>query len=154
MTSEPYKDKYCNDCKLYKPLNEFNFASGGQYLNSYCKLCTAIRSKKYYHKNKGFGKLHFERRRDEQQKLMAEFFSNNPCSDCGILDIRVLEFDHLKDKKENISIMMRGHSNWNNILEEMKKCEVVCRNCHAIRTAERQKNWRYRFYKKEVGHGY
>lgn len=154
MALEPYKDKLCKDCGLIKPVSDFNYAARGKWLNSYCKPCTALRSRNYYHKNKGQGKLHFERRRAEQQKLMFEYFYNNPCVDCGNTDIRTLQFDHVSDNKEHdIGIMMRGHMNWDKILNEMQKCEVVCANCHCIRTSIRANNWRQRCLNKEVDYG-
>lgn len=154
MALEPYKEKLCKDCATVKPVSEFNYAVGGKWLNSYCKPCTALRSRNYYHNNKGKGKLHFERRREEQQKLMYEYFLKNPCKDCGNSDVRVLQFDHIGDDKENnVAIMMRGHMHWDKILNEMKKCEVVCANCHSIRTAVRSNNWRQRYYNLEVDYG-
>lgn len=154
MALEPYKDKLCRDCNQVKPRSEFNLAAGGTILNSYCKPCTALRSRNYYHKNKGQGKLHFEKRRIEQQGLMYNYLINNPCVDCGNSDIRVLQFDHIgNDKEYDIGVMMRGHMPWEKILLEMKKCEVVCANCHIIRTSSRSNNWRHKYYTKEVGYG-
>ena len=61
------------------------------------------------------------------------------CHDCGYnKDGTALQFDHLRDKKANISNMIRSDYSWNSILEEMCKCEVVCANCHAIRTRRRR----------------
>ena len=58
------------------------------------------------------------------------------CVDCGYnTHPEVLQFDHLEDKTFGIS------SNRNlaksRILEEIKKCQVVCANCHIVRTTNR-----------------
>lgn len=56
------------------------------------------------------------------------------CVDCGYRGHPVaLDFDHVKgEKRREISDMMSY--GWGAILEEMNKCEVVCANCHRIRT--------------------
>lgn len=59
------------------------------------------------------------------------------CVDCGNKNLTVLEFDHLRDKTRNIGDM-RGVC-WAVIDAEVAKCEVVCANCHSIRTAARRK---------------
>ncbi len=48
----------------------------------------------------------------------------------------VLEFDHLRDKKFGIAAGLRDRE-WQSVLDEMAKCEVVCANCHRRRTAKR-----------------
>jgi hypothetical protein len=47
----------------------------------------------------------------------------------------VLEFDHLADKTFTISEGLRDR-NWESVLAEIAKCDVVCANCHRRRTAE------------------
>lgn len=59
------------------------------------------------------------------------------CTDCGEKNHIVLDFDHLRDKKYNISRMIHDGFSWAAIKKEMAKCEVVCANCHRIRTYDR-----------------
>ena len=56
------------------------------------------------------------------------------CVDCGIKDYRVLQFDHIKDKINNIPNMVANASKLQNIKNEIKKCEFRCANCHQIKT--------------------
>lgn len=48
----------------------------------------------------------------------------------------MLEFDHLADKSFDIGQAL-SYRNWQSILDEIEKCEVVCANCHRRRTARR-----------------
>lgn len=70
---------------------------------------------------------------------LAEYLLEHPCVDCGEADPVVLEFDHLRDKKHDISQM--DTYMWDTVLEEIVKCEVCCANCHRRRTAK-QFGWR------------
>jgi hypothetical protein len=49
-----------------------------------------------------------------------------------------MQWDHLPGRLKlgNISTDFRGRSR-QDILDEIAKCELVCANCHALRTAER-----------------
>jgi NAD-dependent SIR2 family protein deacetylase len=59
------------------------------------------------------------------------------CRPCrGEADPLVLEFDHIKDKSFEIGAGLPDR-NWESILTEIEKCEVVCANCHRRRTANR-----------------
>lgn len=60
------------------------------------------------------------------------------CVDCGISDWRVLDFDHLPqyEKLFTIGEKIRYHS-IAQIEAEIAKCEVVCANCHRVRTYTR-----------------
>jgi len=47
-----------------------------------------------------------------------------------------MDFDHLRDKKYNISNMVCSDYGVA-LMEEIEKCELVCANCHRIRTQKR-----------------
>lgn len=68
------------------------------------------------------------------KKRLSEIKQSSGCVDCGINNPIVLDFDHLKDKKYNISRMIHDGFSWAAIKKEIAKCEVVCANCHRIRT--------------------
>lgn len=57
-----------------------------------------------------------------------------------------MDFDHKdpKRKKYNLSCMMSKGMSRKSMLEELNKCEVVCANCHRIRTYSRVNRWSYR----------
>lgn len=88
-----------------------------------------------------------KRHRDENHKKMWELLENSECKDCRIADPRVLEFDHLdrKEKSFNIARAIAGSTrSWASIKKEIDKCDIVCANCHRIRTME------YGNYKRNV----
>ena len=82
-------------------------------------------------------------RRRELQRLTLEYLREHPCTDCGEADPIVLDFDHLRDKVANISLMVTQRQAWRVIQEEITKCEVVCANCHRRRTAQRGQTFRF-----------
>lgn len=63
------------------------------------------------------------------------------CADCGYNQSPyALQFDHIgNDKKESVSNLIRSDYSWDTIMKEIDKCEVVCANCHAIRTQNRKR---------------
>lgn len=64
------------------------------------------------------------------------YFKQNPCVDCGIDDPRVLHFDHVRGEKSRaVSDLVRRYHSLKRVQEEIKKCDVRCANCHAIKTA-------------------
>ena len=66
----------------------------------------------------------------------------NPCITCGEDDPVVLDFDHRdgNTKIGNISDMARFSLGLDTLMKEIKKCDVLCANCHRRRTAKQQ-NW-------------
>lgn len=62
-----------------------------------------------------------------------------PCTDCGErYPSYVMEFDHVHgDKRFNLSKIVGRNSSglsFDDVADEMAKCEVVCANCHRMRT--------------------
>lgn len=96
-------------------------------------------------RRKWWANLSEERKREKQdkanvrasqvKKFIAEYKLKIGCVDCGYNKHHsALEFDHIVgDKKLNVCFAKSTKQ----ALEEIKKCEVVCSNCHRIRTYTR-----------------
>jgi hypothetical protein len=75
------------------------------------------------------------------RKFVDEYLKTHHCVDCGNSDARVLEFDHVRGRKEtNVSNIIRNGWKLERLISEIEKCEVRCCNCHRIITIERRKN--------------
>jgi hypothetical protein len=67
-------------------------------------------------------------------RWLGEYLRTHPCVDCGYDDIRALDFDHRPASGKTADVMrlaQDGHS-LPRIRLEVAKCDVRCRNCHAI----------------------
>ena len=132
--------KICAKCKIPKELSHFNKDKNKKDgLNYWCKDCNKINLQNYYSKNKEkVSKDNYKnkvRYRKEKKDALRDYLLENPCVDCGNSDIRVLEFDHVRGiKKMDVTKMVSHAYSWEKIQEEIDKCEVVCANCHKIRT--------------------
>ena len=94
-----------------------------------------------------------KRQRDKNHLNMWELLKSSSCLDCGIKDPRVLEFDHKpeKEKKFDISRAVSGSTrSWKSIKEEIDRCDIVCSNCHRIRTMIRGNYKRNKSYNKPL----
>ena len=150
-----FKENPFIKCGLCKEEKHFlNFNKNKSQTNGYqtiCKECNRERSRKYYKDNPEVHKENVIKRNKIISEKLNDFIIkhllNNPCVDCGEKDIRTLQFDHISpiEKKYNISDMVQNHVSESKIVEEIKKCEVRCANCHAKRTAI-QFNWYKQFY--------
>ena len=68
----------------------------------------------------------------ERKTLLIEM-SGGCCSECGYKkNIAALQFHHLHPQNKTFNIDARKLSNtrWSSILEEWKKCVLLCSNCH------------------------
>ena len=92
---------------------------------------------RHYEANKQY---YVDKAKRQRDRLIAEIQAlkhNKPCTDCGVpYPFYVMHFDHLEDKVAGISILMRRGSSAQ-VRAEIAKCELVCANCHAIRTWNR-----------------
>ena len=79
-------------------------------------------------------------RADEKRNVLSEYKIRVGCADCGYNDNpAALEFDHLPGKEKTRTVASLVYHSWEKIWSEVAKCEVVCSNCHSIRTIERLK---------------
>lgn len=64
------------------------------------------------------------------------------CADCDYREHAVaLDFDHVRGVKvAHVGTMVNRGVAMKTILAEIEKCEVVCANCHRVRTT-RRKQW-------------
>lgn len=131
--------KRCTSCGKKKALSKFNFKIKDRgIINSHCKVCSRKYVREHYIKNREYY-LRKAKRRNKMvwlkvRKMIWEYLLEHPCVDCGEKDPTVLEFDHLRDKKKNISSLTNDVT-LKRVLEEIAKCEVRCANCHRRKTA-------------------
>jgi len=130
--------KQCGKCRCWLPLELFNRAGSGH--QHWCRTCF----KKYFQAR---GDVHRQqslaaknRRVGRLRRHVLRHLQSHPCLDCGEADPAVLEFDHVGQKKGCISALILEGADTDLIDSEIAQCEVVCANCHRIRTARRA-NW-------------
>jgi len=60
---------------------------------------------------------------------------DKPCMDCGVkYPYYVMDFDHKENKCFGISEAVNKNISLTKIKLEIEKCDLVCANCHRIRT--------------------
>jgi hypothetical protein len=82
--------------------------------------------------------LYMAQRREARRALIVRLKAV-PCVDCkGSFHQASMQFDHLPGVPKRFTIGERyAHVGEAELLEEISKCEVVCANCHAVRTFNR-----------------
>jgi len=130
--------KLCVRCSEWKPSSEFHASRTGQF--SYCRDCRNAYDRAYYMARGRDARLARTRaHRGRARAWMASLKEGIPCHDCGeIYPVWVMHWDHLPEfeKLDAISVMVGSRAR-EAILEELKKCELVCGNCHVMRTVAR-----------------
>lgn len=82
------------------------------------------------------------KRRQVTVKRRREFLAHlksGPCEDCGKrFPSCAMHFDHLDGNTKSFCLSQKLQSSVETLVAETKKCEVVCANCHAVRTQLRK----------------
>lgn len=91
--------------------------------------------REYYERNK---ESHYARNNEKRERLkdLIREAKNKPCADCNkIYPYYVMDLDHRDplQKLFNPSKLV-NHGSLSKMLAEIEKCDVVCSNCHRIRT--------------------
>ena len=90
--------------------------------------------------NREKAKIRDKLRADRNRERLNEYKLSKGCTDCGYNEHpAALEFDHLPGYDKIVTVASLCYRAWSVIENEIAKCEVVCSNCHSIRSASR--NW-------------
>jgi hypothetical protein len=84
--------------------------------------------------------LNYHRRREAKRKYVQKLKAETPCADCGQkYHFSVMDLDHVRGRKRySIGKLVASNLSLKYLLEELENCEVVCSNCHRIRTFSRK----------------
>lgn len=78
------------------------------------------------------------RLRTRNREFLINIKESSPCTDCGKkFPYYVMHFDHIYEKNASIATLSRACVSLERLQQEINNCELVCSNCHAIRTHER-----------------
>ena len=129
--------KRCGTCGAMKPVSEFHRRGAGH--QSVCRACRRTYDAAYHRRTR-------KRRLEQKRRYHAELLEwhralkDGPCSDCGGRFHPVaMTWDHCvpQTKSGDVSTMIGKRHPKRQILAEIAKCDLVCANCHAVRTHER-----------------
>jgi hypothetical protein len=126
--------KHCGRCTLNRPLHEFHRAEDGH--QPWCKECKRDYAAAHYQANKTRRRATNRRRHRAFMEWYTGLKAGRPCSDCGdTFHPQAMHWDHLpgSSKSADIAVLARRGSR-KRVLDEIAKCELVCANCHAIRS--------------------
>lgn len=116
-------DAQCPDCLQNKELT-FRRGDGSRKGIARCQDCW----------NKRRTQAVLECRRRHKELLVAEH--GGKCLDCGgIFPPFVMQFDHRDQATKSFALSGKFQTaSLDRKREELKKCDLVCANCHAMRT--------------------
>jgi len=118
-----YREQHQQQRKAYYDLHK-------EYFKEHYKV--------FLKQNPGYSKKHTEAHLKRRRNWINQF-KNKPCTDCqGWFEPCQMDFDHLNPKEKLFQIGQRITRPIKDILLEMAKCELVCSNCHKLRTAQRR----------------
>jgi hypothetical protein len=150
--------KRCYKCEETKATTDFGKdSSRADGLNPLCKPCNktkhtkfraenreAVRASyaKWYAKPENKAKVHYKTAKHNQERadLLIDRFKSAPCFDCKqSFPTCCMDFDHRPgvDKVFELNYRAMKSFSLDSIIEEIAKCDLVCSNCHRIRTKTR-----------------
>lgn len=106
-----------------------------------CRDCQNAKRRAEYAKG-GYGAKKDKRRANWRREFM-DAVKNLPCQDCERrYPPECMDFDHrdAELKEFEIGSTYIGFNALSKLQREISKCDLVCANCHRIRTAKRRKN--------------
>lgn len=118
--------RLCKKCKIEKTEDLFGTE---EY---WCKQCHCDYQKIYYQQNKERVKL-INKKRNGKRDFIWKFKCENECKRCGFNHPAALDFHHINPSEK--LFMLSGKINGRSLDEiklEISKCELLCRNCHAV----------------------
>jgi hypothetical protein len=141
--------KFCHKCQSDLTVDLFNKnASCKDGYARTCRSCMKEYRKVHYSNNReNYIRVVMAsniRRAEAKQERLRQFFVDKKCMDCPVDNPVVLEFHHRipELKCKSISKMMSDGNSWERVLQEIDKCDILCSNCHKIRTHKQFNTYR------------
>ena len=107
--------KKCIACERELGIDKFYRRRDGTYRND-CKKCL----------------LSYQSERWKARKAKAVELFGGKCAICGYdRNLAAFEFHHVDPSNKEYVWNQLQRRPWNEVVEELKKCILVCRNCHA-----------------------
>lgn len=124
----------CGGCLEVLLVENFSWKNKSKNkLQHKCKLCHKKYIKCHYKDNKNDyikRAIRDKKKEYDKDRLLLEELKKDGCKICGEKRLPTLDFHHLDPNKKDESIS-KLHSR-KKILEESKKCVILCKNCHSI----------------------
>lgn len=111
--------KTCTTCKTAKSLDSFNNdARRSSGKNPQCRQCQNDAKKKKRATN----------------KLKAVNYLGGKCKRCDIKSncLDIYDFHHRDPNQKEESLNRLVNTDWDAIVKELEKCDLLCSNCHKI----------------------
>ena len=132
--------KRCGACGQIKAYAEFH--RRGRGYQTWCIACRRSYDASYYARTRDRQLARKKQQLVQFMEWYRELKSGRPCADCGgVFHHAAMAWDHLPSftKVAEVSRFLQTRRSKRAILEEIAKCELVCANCHAVRTYERRR---------------
>ena len=131
--------KRCGSCRIEKPFDDFH--RRGRGYQTWCKVCRRAYDSAYHRATRP---LRVEQKKERHAEFVGWYLAlkeGKPCADCGqTYHPAAMQWDHLPGAQKLASVAdLCRKNNRRRVLEEIAKCELVCSNCHAVRTFQRQR---------------
>ena len=134
--------KRCKQCDTSLDITMFPYRDGSKRLRrSWCVDCCYLKGKQWRRTRSPKQQVIIKARRKEVLNTSREFVNelkDNPCMDCGgKFPPCAMDYDHRDPsiKKHGVGTMLT--STKETILADIAKCDLVCANCHRVRTFKR-----------------
>ena len=128
--------KICNKCGIEKSDEEFSWRYRGIERLMSCKACHNEYARQWYRKNKPKQMVSVKRNNKKyirrNKVAFYKWLSEQECAICGEDDMTVFEMHHRDPSKKEIGItvMLQRVFSIERLFKEIKKCDVLCANCH------------------------
>lgn len=108
-------NKFCPKCKENKSVEQFYYRKTEKRYHQWCKVCTYT----------------YQKDRWKHRKYQAMEIMGGKCSGCNYdKNYAAMEFHHIDPEQKEFAWDKLRQTAWSTIIEELKKCILLCSNCH------------------------
>lgn len=128
--------KQCNVCKVRKDIKDFHVNKSCRLgVTGTCRLCNSDRIRSWYGDNRERRQLAANSRNQKRRDEAIDYLGGK-CMRCGGVFPRCVYDFHHRDPATKIDSISNLLGKPKMLKEELKKCDLLCANCHRIRHFE------------------